>query len=176
MDEQSSVTFWVKFVVKNAICFPTLWFAQCCCTNNTTTPHPDLEAVIHTPFIFFCRVAFSACRRRSSASTGLEAGLGAGAAPPPSFRPWFSCSSCSICMHSCRKQGYSVKESVWEPKGMVRERVLWRARSSACCSAVGSLPPDCGASPAASHSRSATRLPPAAADNKRVNSKSTHIK
>lgn len=57
----------------------------------------------YTPFIFFCRVEFSACRRRSSPSTGPEVELGGAldaAAAPRSFRPWFSCSSCSICVHS----------------------------------------------------------------------------
>lgn len=56
----------------------------------------------HTPLIFFCRVTFSACSRSSSPSRGLEAGLAV--APPPSFRPWFSCSSCSICVHSWRRK------------------------------------------------------------------------
>lgn len=61
-----------------------------------------MEVVLlsHTPFIFFWRVEFSAWRRSSSPSTAVAEGPGAA----PSFRPWFSCSSCSICKHSWRPQ------------------------------------------------------------------------
>ena len=72
-------------------------------TRLLTAPSNREDGEDNTPFIFFCRVEFSACRRRSSPSTGLEVELGGaldGAAAPRSFRPWFSCSSCSICVHS----------------------------------------------------------------------------
>lgn len=71
---------------------------------------------VTSPFIFFWRVEFSAWRRSSSPSTGMDAGLGGGldaeAAPPSFFRHWFSCSSCSICVHSWKKKCYHVKITI----------------------------------------------------------------
>lgn len=125
---------------------------------------------VTSPFIFFWRVEFSAWRRSSSPSTGLDAGLGGGldaeAAPPSFFRHWFSCSSCSICVHSWKNKCYNVKitimiwsfYSVWTTHK--HSDSPWRVQPSVCCSVVWNLPPDCGVSPEASHSHSAKHPPP----------------